>query len=80
MFTSHFVRAASTSKAKTLDISLSQILKKGQWPKESIWQKFYNEEIFPEATHFSINIGALNRGRRKLAFGDMRIKVGRIQY
>ena len=73
MFTSHSVRAASTSKAKTLGISLSQILKKGQWSKESTWQKFYNKEIFPEANN-------LNRGRRKLAFGDMRSKVGRIQY
>ena len=52
MFTSHSVRAASTSKAKTLGISLSQILKKGQWSKESTWQKFYNKEIFPEATTF----------------------------
>ena len=31
---SHSVRTASTSKAKTLGISLGQIVKKGQWSKE----------------------------------------------
>ena len=52
VFTSHSVRAASTSKAKTMAISLSQILKKGQWFKELTWQRFYNKEIFPETTTF----------------------------
>ena len=52
IFTSHSVRAASTSKAKALGISLSQILKKSQWSKESTSQKFYNKEIFSDATTF----------------------------
>ena len=52
MFTSHSVRAASTSKAKTLCISLRQILKKGQRSTESTWQIFYNKEIFPEKNTF----------------------------
>ena len=51
MFTSHTVRAASSSKAKTW-LYLSQILKKGQWFIESTWQKFYNKEIFPDTTTF----------------------------
>ena len=51
-FTSHSVRVASTSKAKTLGISHNQILKKCQWSKERTWQKFYNKEIFPETTTF----------------------------
>ena len=42
MFMSHFARAASTSKDKTLGVSLGKILKKGHWSKESKWQKFYN--------------------------------------
>ena len=50
MFTSHSVREAPTLKAKTLGISLSQILKKGQWSKESTWQTSYNKEVFPETT------------------------------
>ena len=54
MFTSRLCRAASTSKAKTLGISLSQIVKKGHCSKESTWQKFYNEEIFPETTTFQL--------------------------
>ena len=52
MFTSYSVRAGSTSKAKTLGVSLSQILKKGQWSKELKWQKLYNKEIYPETTTF----------------------------
>ena len=50
MFASQSVKAVSTSKAKTLGISLSQILKEGKWSEESTWQKFYNKEIFPEIT------------------------------
>ena len=52
MFTPHFVTAASTLKAITLAISLSQIFKKSQWFKESTWPKFYNKEISPETTTF----------------------------
>ena len=52
MFTSHPVRAASTSKAKALGTSLCQIFTKVQWSKESTWQKFYNKKIFPETTTF----------------------------
>ena len=53
LFKSHCVRIPSTLKAKNIEfISLSQILKKGQWSKELTWQKIYNKEIFSETTTF----------------------------
>ena len=49
MFTSHSVRAASTSKAKTLGISLSQILKRvsgprNQYGKNSIIKRYSQKQ------------------------------------
>ena len=44
-FKSHSVRSALTSKAKSLDVSTKQILKRGRWSSKSTWQKFYNKEI-----------------------------------
>ena len=46
-------RSASTSKAKVQSLSLSDILKRGQWSGESTWQK-HNKEIedIENQTHF----------------------------
>ena len=52
MFMPYFLTVASTSKAKTLTISLSQILKKSQWFKESTGPQFYHKDISPETTTF----------------------------
>ena len=76
MLKSHSVRAASTLKAKKLGIPLAQILKKSLWFKESTQQKFYNKEMFSEATTFQ-SILVLGK---KPDFGDMYSKIGRIQY
>ena len=73
MLKSHSVRAASTLKAKKLGITLAQILKKGLWFKESTQQKFYNKEMFSEATTFQ-SILVLGK---KPGFGDMYSKIGK---
>ena len=44
-YQAHSCRSASTSKAKVQGLSLSDILKRGQWSGESTWQKHYNREI-----------------------------------
>ena len=45
LFKAHSCRAASTSKAKVMGLSLQEILKRGQWSRESTWQKHYCKPI-----------------------------------
>ena len=51
-YTAHSVRAASTSKAKALGISLNDILQMGDWTRESTWQKFYHKEVASVSKNF----------------------------
>ena len=45
IFKAHSVRSASISKAKSLGFTIKDILKKGKWSGESLWQRFYKKEI-----------------------------------
>ena len=45
LYKAHSCRSASTSKAKVVGIFLKDILKRGQWPGASTWQKHYNKGI-----------------------------------
>ena len=44
-FTGHSTRAASTSAAKGKGVSTADILKAGNWSRESTFQRFYNKTI-----------------------------------
>ena len=45
VFTSHSFRAALTSKAKSADVPIDDILKQGQWSTQLTWMKFYNLQV-----------------------------------
>ena len=44
-FKAHSIRAAGSSKAKVLGLSLKDILRRGNWSNESTWQTFYHKKI-----------------------------------
>lgn len=44
-FSAHSYRAASTSMAKTINISIKDIMSQGQWTQESTFTRFYQKEI-----------------------------------
>ena len=46
-FSGHSTRSASTSKADLSGLAVSDILNRGSWSNESIWQKFYHKEVIP---------------------------------
>ena len=52
IYQAHSVRAAATSKAFMKGLSVSDIIKKGNWSQESTWQKFYNKNIKPVSSTF----------------------------
>ena len=43
IFSGHSSRTATASKAKQVVLSLSEILKRGQWTNKSIFETFYNK-------------------------------------
>ena len=45
IYQAHSVRAAATSKAFMKGLSVSDIIKRGNWSQESTWQRFYNKNI-----------------------------------
>ena len=49
-FSAHSCRAASTSKAMSVCVSLENILNAAQWSKESTFYKFYCEDIVTSET------------------------------
>lgn len=53
VFTAHSTRAASSSKANNLGLSLKDIAKAGGWKRPSTFQKFYN---FPIRKNFGTEI------------------------
>ena len=61
LFTSHWTRAAFTSKAKVKGLSLKDILKRGNWSNKSKWQKHYHKFVSNKSTQFqkSIRLGSL---------------------
>ena len=44
-FKAHSCRSVATSKAKSMDISLEGVVKRGQWSGESTCQKHYHKPI-----------------------------------
>lgn len=53
LFTAHSCRSASSSKAKAMGLSVSEILERGDWsPKSSTWQKFYCKPIRNKAKEY----------------------------
>ena len=51
-YQAHSVRAAATSKAFMKGLSVSDIIKRGNWSQESTWQKFYNREVKSVSSKF----------------------------
>ena len=45
IFKAHSFRAASTSKAKFMGLSAKIILKRGNWSRESTWQKYIKHMV-----------------------------------
>ena len=52
IYQAHSVRAAATSKAFMKGLSVSDIIKRGNWSKESTWQRFYNRNIRSVSSKF----------------------------
>ena len=50
VFQSHSIRVASTSKAKSIGVSIDTILKYARWSKQNTFYKFYHRDI--RATDF----------------------------
>ena len=44
-FQAHSIRAASSSKSHNKGLSANDILKQGNWSRESTWQRFYHKEV-----------------------------------
>ena len=47
-YQAHSIRAASSSKAKQQGLSIKDILERGNWSRESTWQKYYHK-LFPNS-------------------------------
>ena len=77
---SHSVRAASTRKPKHWVYLSAKFSKRVNGPKNQHGKNYIVKRKIPRNNHLPINIGALNGGQKKLAFGDMRRIVGEIQY
>ena len=52
IYQAHSVRSAATSKAFMKGLSVPDIIKKGNWSRESTWQTFYNKDIKSVSTTF----------------------------
>ena len=52
VFKAHSVRGAASSKACTKGLSVKDILLKGNWSRESTWQKFYHRDIISPTEGF----------------------------
>ena len=50
VLTGQSVRSAASSKACAKGATIAEILKCGNWSKESTWQRFYNKSISGEPT------------------------------
>ena len=54
-FKAHSTRSASTSKALSAGISLTEIVKRGQWKSDSTFRKFYHKDI-KDTKNFQVSI------------------------
>jgi hypothetical protein len=45
IFKPHITRAASTSKAKAVAVSIQEILKTAGWPSSRCFDRFYNKPV-----------------------------------
>ena len=48
VFSSHSFRAASTSKARTANVPIDDILRQGQWATQLTWMQHYNLQVQPQ--------------------------------
>ena len=56
VFKAHSNRSASPSKAEVTEISLTNIIKQGQWSQASIFQRFYRKSIKEYDSNFQSGI------------------------
>lgn len=56
IFQAHSVRGASSSKALTKGLSVKAIMDKGNWSRESTWQKFYHKEVLSPTQDFQCKV------------------------
>ena len=61
LFKAHSVRGATTSKLSDLRIPVQDILKKGAWKNESVFQKFYNKPLLPVDVSHQMLSSFINR-------------------
>ena len=66
IFTAHSTRGAATSKAKTLGVSLADILKAASWSSSSTFTRFYHRPIHGQ--HFGRSV---LRGSTQCASGEL---------
>ena len=52
LFSAHSTRSASTSRAGFSGLSVDDILHRGSWSNESIWQRFYHKTIIQPEQRF----------------------------
>ena len=52
MFKGHSTRSASSSCAGMSGLSVSDILKRGCWSKETTWERFYNKPVMTSEEKF----------------------------
>ncbi len=55
-YCAHSARSAASSKAKKQGLSVDDILKRGNWSRESTWQKFYHKPSQNSAKKFQNSI------------------------
>ena len=56
VFKAHSTRAASSSKSEVTGISLTDIIKQGQWSQSSTFQRFYRKSIKEYDSNFQSGI------------------------
>lgn len=55
-YQAHSIRAASSSKAKQQGLSVTDILERGNWSRESTWQKYYHKILPNSAKNFQTSV------------------------
>jgi len=60
-FKGHSTRAASTTKACQLGVTVVEIIKTGQWTTDSTFKKFYHKDLQSVENFQSSLIGSVNK-------------------
>ena len=55
-FQAHSLRAASSSKVASLGLTTADVLKMGNWSRESTWQKFYHKPISTASDRYQMTL------------------------